>query len=67
MRHAARLAKMSNGHPRPSCPFLIMCAVSIPFKVATADPSDVKPIIGRVRRFTPQWSRSTMLLRYFDL
>ncbi len=67
MRHAARLSKMSNGHPRPSYPFLIRCAVSIPLKVATADPSDLKPIIGRVRRFTPRWSCLTMLLRYFDL
>lgn len=64
--HAARLAKMANGHPCPSCPFLIMCAVSIPSNVADAEPNDLNPIIGLVRLFTPRWSCSRMLFRYFD-
>ncbi len=49
-----------------NCPFLIMCMVSIPPMRIRALQNDLKPIIGRVIRFTARWSCSTMLFRYLD-
>ncbi len=40
--------------PSPSCPFLIICAVSILSRVAVPDLSDLKPVIGRGGPFTPR-------------
>src|SRR5262249_18285717 len=44
----------------PSCRFLIMCMSSMPTSVDCAASNALNPNIGRVIRFTPLWSCSTM-------
>ena len=48
-------------------PFLIMCMSSMPTNVSCAASNALNPNIGRVIHFTPRWSCSTILLRYFTL
>ena len=47
-----------------SCPFRIMCAVSIPANVTSAEWKALKPSIGRVIRLMKRWYCSMMLFRY---
>src|SRR5664279_2579398 len=51
---------------RSSCPFLIMCIVSMPAMRMPAQRKDLNPSMGRTMRLIARWSCSTMLLRYFD-
>jgi hypothetical protein len=43
-----------------------MCMVSMPAMMRLADPKDLNPIIGRMRRLIARWSCSTRLFKYFD-
>ncbi|CUH61579.1 Long-chain-fatty-acid--CoA ligase FadD13 [Thalassobacter stenotrophicus] len=50
---------------RSNCPLRIICATSMPARVAAAELNDLKVCMGRVIFFMKRWSCSMMLFRYF--
>jgi hypothetical protein len=52
--------------PSPNCPFRMRCSNSMPAIVIAAFLNRLKPSITAMRCFTPRWSCSIRLFRYFD-
>ena len=52
--------------PSRNCPLRMRCISSIPAIVAAAVLNHLNPSIGPMRSFTPRWSCSIRLFRYFD-
>src|SRR5580658_6176676 len=52
--------------PSPNCPLRMRCINSIPAIVIAAVAKPLKPSIVAIRCFTPRWSCSIRLFKYFD-
>jgi hypothetical protein len=52
--------------PSPNCPLRMRCINSIPGIVIAAVAKPLKPSIVAIRCFTPRWSCSIRLFKYFD-
>ena len=52
--------------PSPNCPLRMRCINSMPAIVIAAVAKPLKPSIVAIRCFTPRWSCSIRLFKYFD-
>jgi len=63
---AGALLPLRRSRRRLNCPLWIRCSSSIPEIVIAAVSNRLNPSIGSMRNFTPRWSCSIRLFRYFD-